>query len=136
MKLTKLNLLLLAVLLVVVNFTYLNLPLSAGDRYFERLQHWYYLAQKGQWIDASKISGQIDAADIVAYRQFHDPSEIQKTIDEIMSKQDKSADDWAEIANLEKTLGKNKEASVAAARAHQLDPVRDDITQLYYQLSK
>ena len=131
MKLTKLNLLLLAVLLLVVNFIYINLPLSVGDRYFERLQHWYFLAQKKDWFKASEVATKLDSADIIAYRRFHDPSELQKTINQIQSKTNKNADDWAEIANLEKLIGNKTEASNAIIQAHQLDPIRDDITQLY-----
>lgn len=136
MKLTKLNFLLLVILLAVINFTYLNVSLSVGDRYFQRLQHWYFLAQKGDWPAAAVVATKLDSADIFNYSRFHEPSELQKTIDQIRSKENKTADDWVEIANLEKSIGHKAEASAAATQAHQLDPVRDDITQLYYQLSK
>jgi len=135
MKLNKLNFLLLAVLVIVINFTYLRVPLSAGDHYFERLQYWYYLAQNGDWSTADEVANDLDSADILVYSRFHRPDQIQKTIDQVKQKEFKNADDWAEIANLEKSLGKISEAASAAAEAYKLDPIRDDISQLYFSVS-
>lgn len=134
MKLNKPDLLLLILLLIVINFTFLKIPLSQGDRYFHRLQYWYYLAQNGDWSTADKIAINLDSADISTYSRFHRPDEIQKTIDQIKQKEFKNADDWAEISSLEKSLGNTSKAASAAAEAYKLDPIRDDISKLYFSV--
>ena len=47
-------------------------------------------------------------------------------------KKEKTADDWAEIAMLSYKLGEYQKASEAALKAHEMDPVREDLSQLYF----
>ena len=59
-------------------------------------------------------------------------SELQNSLAKVSSKKEKTADDWAEIAMLSYKLGEYQKASEAALKAHEMDPVREDLSQLYF----
>ena len=109
---------------------------SAGDRYFGRLCLWYYYAQKGDWTQAYALEPGLDKSDIVAYKRTNDPNELKKDINNLMIKPQKTVEDLLEISRIEKQLGKNAECLQSLDQAKNLDPVRDDISQIYYNLNR
>jgi hypothetical protein len=111
--------------------------ISAGDLYFSRLQQWYSLAAQNDWTGADKLEKKyLDPADTIYYKSTHSPVELEKYVDKLSQKKDKSVEDWLEMAHVQSILGKTNDAYISISTAHSLDPIRDDITQLYYQTSK
>ena len=108
--------------------------LSAGDRYYGRLSLWYFLAKNGDWTNAVGLESQLDYADISAYKTTHDPVELKKYVNNLMVKPNKSVEDWLELSRIQSILGKTDSAGKSLLQAKTLDPVRDDISQIYYQL--
>lgn len=112
------------------------LTLSRGDRYYNRLQTWFKLAKEGDWSNAHKLEGQLDLVHITSYKSAHDPDELKKLINSLTVKSNKNVEDWLELARVQSLVGKNEDALKSVSKAREIDPVREDITRLYYQLSK
>lgn len=109
---------------------------SVGERYYGRLSLWYLYAQKGDWSLASKLENKLDQADLINYKSTHRPQELRKTINRLVYKSNKTANDWVELARIQLILGQLQDATESITKAHQLDPIRDDISAIYYQLSR
>lgn len=110
--------------------------LSSGKIYHKSLQKWYQLAKLGDWTTADNIALKLDPQDIVLYRQLHHPEELKKIINSLIVAPKKSVEDWLELARVQSILGKKEDAFVSLSKAYELDPIRDDITTLYYQSKK
>lgn len=108
--------------------------LSAGDRYYGRLSLWYFFAKNGDWLNASLIEPQLDYTDISVYKTSHDPAELKKYLNNLVVKSNKSVEDWLELSRIQSILGKTDAAGKSLLQAKKLDPIRDDISQIYYQL--
>ena len=109
---------------------------SRGDAYFSKLQNWYSLAKSNNWSAADQLEKQLDPADVVAYKLTHYPPELKKFVNNLAVKPNKSVEDWLELARVDSILGKDQDSLTAITQAKTLDPIRDDITQLYYQSIK
>jgi hypothetical protein len=110
--------------------------LSKGDQYFGRLSLWYIFAKAGDWDNAAKLETGLDQSDIVTFKKTHQPSELKKYINNLEIKSDKTVEDWLELARVQSILGKDQDALESLTQAKKLDPVRDDISSLYYKLSR
>lgn len=110
--------------------------LSAGDRYFGRLTLWYLFAADGDWNQALQLESGLNPVDILAYKVNHHPSELKKSVNNLIIKPHKSIEDWLELARVDSIIDKKAESFDALTKAKSLDPIRDDISQLYYQSSK
>jgi|GEM_PF-3559458 len=109
---------------------------SSGDQYFSRLQSWYSLAAANDWVKADELEKQLDPADTLVYKSTHRPEELKKYINTLTLKKDKSVEDWLEIARVQSILGKVDDAYQSISTARKLDPIRDDISQIFYQTAK
>jgi tetratricopeptide (TPR) repeat protein len=107
-------------------------PLSKGERYYKRLQKWYNLVEMGRWEEVKVEERFLDRKDIDSFAKKNELSELQNSLAKVSSKKEKTADDWAEIAMLSYKLGEYQKASEAALKAHEMDPVREDLSQLYF----
>jgi cytochrome c-type biogenesis protein CcmH/NrfG len=119
--------------------TYAKQQMSAfnkGESYLGRLNLWHMLVQSGDWETAAKLENQIDPLDISTHKNSYQPSELNKNLSLLLGKKEKSADDWIEIAKFYSLLGDMESAKKAVNQAHQIDPIREDITKLYYQIQK
>jgi tetratricopeptide (TPR) repeat protein len=110
--------------------------LSSGKRYYDSLQKWYQLASIGDWTSADKIALKLDPPDIALYRQHNHPEELKKIINSLVVAPKKSVEDWLELARVQSILGKKDDAFTSLSKAYELDPIRDDITSLYYKTKK
>lgn len=108
--------------------------LSKGDQYFGRLSLWYIFAKQGDWVNATRLETGLDPSDTIVFKKSHQPSELKKVINQLVVKPDKTTEDWIELARIQSILGKNDDALESITRAKNLDPIRDDISQIYYQL--
>jgi len=109
---------------------------SAGDRYYGRLSLWYYFAQKGDWTNAHLLESRLDPVDIASYKNSHDPAELKKYLNNLETKPRKTVEDWLELAQIQNLLGKGSEALESVSKAKALDPLRDDISRIYYQIGR
>lgn len=107
-------------------------PLSKGEIYYKRLQKWYNLVEMGRWEEVKVEERFLDRKDIDSFAKKNELSELQNSLAKVSSKKEKTADDWAEIAMLSYKLGEYQKASEAALKAHEMDPVREDLSQLYF----
>ena len=107
-------------------------PLSKGERYYKRLQKWYNLVEMGRWEEVKVEERFLDRKAIDSFAKKNELSELQNSLAKVSSKKEKTADDWAEIAMLSYKLGEYQKASEAALKAHEMDPVREDLSQLYF----
>jgi hypothetical protein len=124
----------LLLLLTFIFFLPKSLVLSKGDQYQNRLQLWHYFALKGDWPAAAGLEPKLDQVDLVYLKSQLEPASLKKQLNTLIGKPNKTTDDWLEITRIDLILGKNKEAVSSITQAHQLDPIRDDISKLYYQL--
>lgn len=108
-------------------------PFSKGDQYYSRLTRWYKYAQVGDWDKASSLESKLDQADLIVFKKMHHPLELKKYVNSLVLKSDKSTEDWLELSRVQAILGKPTESLEALTRAKDLDPIRDDISKLYYQ---
>ncbi|MFA7301412.1 MAG: hypothetical protein WC069_03815 [Candidatus Shapirobacteria bacterium] len=124
MKITLLIGLTLINLLWSINF-------SAGDRYVAKLNRWYELAMENKWSQAASLEKSIDPADILWFKEKYKAENLKKRLNELMIKDNKSADDWMVIAQIQSGINK-EEMKRAIERAHQIDPIRLDIEKIYF----
>lgn len=106
---------------------------NKGDQYYSRLTKWYKYAQVGDWDKASSLESKLDQADLVVFKKMHHPLELKKYVNALVLKNNKSTEDWLELSRVQAILGKPVESLEALTRAKDLDPIRDDISKLYYQ---
>jgi len=110
--------------------------LNKGDNYSGRLNLWRLLVQNNDWSNATKLESRLNDTEINDYKFKHQPSELQKKIDYLNQKNDKSIEEYIELARIQLLLGQKLESLESIKKARQLDPIRDDIDRLYYHLSK
>jgi hypothetical protein len=136
LKNNYLYLLLLFIFSALIVFGSYRGGFSKGSRYFSRLSLWYTLAAKNEWDRADKLEVNLDPADTITYKATHRPAELKKYINNLTLKPNKSVEDWLELARIQSILGKGDDAYTSISTAKSLDPIRDDIGQIYYQTSK
>jgi cytochrome c-type biogenesis protein CcmH/NrfG len=107
-------------------------PISAGDRYYQRLQKWYVLANKGEWQEAGKVALKLKNGDIADFTQKNNSSELARKLNSLVVKPAKNADDWMEMAIIYYRLNQRDEAYRAITNAYKLDPIREDISKIYF----
>lgn len=110
--------------------------LNQGDNYSGRLNLWRLLVQNNDWTNAAKLESKLNSSEISDYKFNYQPSELQKKVDNLNSKTDKSVEDYIELARIQLLLNQKQASLDSIQKARQLDPIRDDIDRLYYSLSK
>jgi len=109
--------------------------LSHGDQYVGRLNYWYYLVQNQQWDQAKTIENTLDPADISYFYSLYHPTSLKKTVNQLVVKENKTSDDYVELARIQFVLGMQAEALKSLESAKQLDPIRQDIDEAIYRFS-
>jgi hypothetical protein len=121
---------------VLIWVTLVNLfsmvKISAGERYVERLNRWYWQASRGKWIAAAKLEKKLNLADIEWYKNRNKTEELKKRLNELAIKGNKNADDWMEMASIQSRLQKTTEAKDSVKKAYEMDPIRSDIEKIYF----
>ena len=135
------------IFLLIVNFFSVNHPdiftqakkqlfsLNQGENYFGRLNLWRLLVQNNDWINAAKLESNLNQSEIDDYKFNYQPSELQKRIDLLEKRENKSVEDYLELARIQLLLGQKQNSLESIQKARQLDPIRDDIDRLYYSLN-
>ena len=107
-------------------------PISKGERYYQNLQKWYLLANKGDWEKAKKIEEKIKPEDIENFIKENKEEQLKKRLNEIIVKKEKNADDWMEVSVLYYRLNNKEKAFEAIESAYNLDPIREDVSKIYF----
>ena len=107
-------------------------PISKGERYFRRLERWYMLAKRGDWEKAGKLENKIKAEDTGYYKKNNKSEELKKRLNELTVMEQKNAEEWMETALIFYKLGKKEEVYEAISKAHEIDPIREDINKIYF----
>jgi len=107
-------------------------PISKGERYYQNLQKWYLLANKGDWQEAKKIESKLKREDVENFIKENKEEELKRKLNQIIIKKMKNADDWMEIAVIYYRLKNQEKAFEAIESAYHLDPIREDISKNYF----
>lgn len=110
--------------------------LTGSTSYLGRLDFWHLLVQNGDWANALTIENKLNPDQVTTYKLNHQPQELQKKINRLIVNNQKTADDYIELAKSQSLLGENNQAIESIKKAHQLDPIRPDVDRLFYSLSK
>jgi hypothetical protein len=108
--------------------------LNQGDSYSGRLNLWRLLVQNNDWTNAAKLESKLNSTEISDYKFSYQPSELQKKSNFINSKNNKSVEDYIELARVQLLLNQKQNSLFFIQKARQLDPIRDDVDRLYYSL--
>lgn len=109
---------------------------SEGQSYYGRLMLWQQFAQKGDWKQALELEKQLQPSDINQYKELNQPQYLETKYNQLLTQGIKNQEDWLELAKIQIKLGKLQDAKISISQAYYLDPVRDDIYQLYLQFNK
>ncbi len=144
----KLLIILLLLSLLAINFYFsqkkpdkytqskTNLSSLVGSTsYLGRLDFWHLLVQNGDWNNAATLENKLNPDQVTTYKLNHQPQELQKKIAQIDINNQKTADNYIELAKSQSLLGQNDQAIDSIKKAHQLDPVRPDVDRLFYLVS-
>lgn len=108
--------------------------LSAGDRYYGRLELFRWYLEHGQLDKARQLDSSLDSPNIAWLKSQYYPEDLYQQLAALSSQADPSADNLIQIAQLQLKLNQREAAVAAVKKAYQLDPLRSDIEKLYYQL--
>lgn len=145
----KLPIILILIFILAVNFYVVpqrpdkytqaksNLSSFIGStNYLGRLNFWHLLVQNGDWVNAASLENKLNPDQVITYKLNHQPQELQKKIDQLGINNQKTADDYIELAKSQSLLGENDQAIDSIKKAHQLDPIRPDVDRLFYQITQ
>jgi len=110
--------------------------LVGSTSYLGRLDFWHLLVQNGDWSNAATLEDKLNSDQVTSYKLSYLPQEIQKRIDNLDINNQKTADDYVELAKSQSLLGLSDQAIDSIKKAHQLDPVRSDVDRLFYSISQ
>ena len=109
--------------------------LVGSTSYLGRLDFWHLLVQNGDWSNAATLENKLNPDQAITYKLNHQPQELQKKIDQLNINDQKTTDDYIELAKAQSLLGQNSQAIESIKKAHQLDPIRPDVDRLFYLVS-
>lgn len=84
----------------------------------------------------NKKFGSFSQGDIYFSGLKFSPSQSQKNLNQLLLKENKSVEDWLELAKIQSSLGQRQEALKSILEAKKMDPVRNDIEKLYFSISQ
>ncbi|MPM30495.1 hypothetical protein SDC9_77045 [bioreactor metagenome] len=106
---------------------------DGSSRFLGQLNLWYWFANQNDWNNAAKFESSLDQ--IHFFKSNNQPQELAQRINEIQSKENKDAQDYLLLAKIQTSLGLNQEAVYSITKAHQIDPIRPDLDQLFYSVT-
>jgi hypothetical protein len=110
--------------------------LIGSTSYLGRLDFWHLLVQNGDWANAATLEKKLNPDQVITYKLNHQPQELHKRISQLDINNQKTADDYIELAKSQSLLGQNNQAIDSIKKAHQLDPIRTDVDRLFYQITQ
>lgn len=108
--------------------------LDGGSNFIGQLNLWYFFAKNNDWDNAAKFESNLNQ--IQTFKLNNQPQKLNQKIVELKSKNNKDTQDFLNLAKIQSMLGLNTDAIESIKQAHQLDPIRSDLDQLYYSVTK
>jgi hypothetical protein len=110
--------------------------LSAGQSYSSRLSLINYFALSGDWQLAETLALKTDPADTALIFSTLNPNYLKNSLNQLVFKSNKTADDYVKIAKIQFELGQSSQSLESLNQARKTDPIREDLQALYYQFQK
>ncbi|MDD4938105.1 MAG: hypothetical protein PHX34_03795 [Candidatus Shapirobacteria bacterium] len=108
--------------------------LNSSSNFIGRLNLWYFFAGVNDWNNATKFETGLNQTQI--FKLNHQPEKLLQKLNELKAKSNKDAQDYLTLAKTQSILGFNQDAVESIKQAHQLDPIRSDLDQLFYSITK
>jgi len=106
---------------------------NGSSRFLGQLNLWYWFANQNDWDNAAKFETNLDQ--IHFFKLNNQPQQLTQKINELQDKSNKDAQDYLLLAKIQSSLGQNREAVQSVIKAHQIDPIRPDLDQLFYSVT-
>ena len=108
--------------------------LDGSSNFIGRLNLWYFFAKSNDWDNAAKFESDLNQIEI--FKKNNQPEKLSQKVTELKSKTNKDAQDYLNLAKIQSSLSLNQDAIESIKQAHQLDPIRSDLDQLFYSVTK
>ena len=108
--------------------------LDGSSNFIGRLNLWYFFANKNDWDNAVKFESDLNQIEV--FKLNNQPAKLSQKVTDLKAKNNKDAQDYLNLAKTQSLLGFNQEAIESIKQAHQLDPIRPDLDQLFYSIIK
>lgn len=106
---------------------------DASSNFLGKLNLWYFFANQNDWDNAAKFESNLNQ--IHLFKLNNQPQELTQKLEELQGKSNKNTQDYLLLAKIQSVLGLNQEAIQSIVAAHQLDPIRPDLDQLFYAVT-
>ncbi len=110
--------------------------LKGSTSYLGRLNLWRLLVQSNDWDSAALLESKLNSDQVKDYKLSHQPQLLLDKLILLSSQDNKTADDYLKLAQIQSILGMSSQAIESIKKAHQLDPIRSDIDRLFYQITQ
>lgn len=107
--------------------------LDGSSKFLGQLNLWYWFANQNDWSNAVKFESNLDQINL--FKSNNQPQQLAQKITELQNKDNKDAQDYLLLAKIQSSLGLNQEAVQSVIKAHQIDPIRPDLDQLFYSVT-
>ncbi len=109
--------------------------LKGSTSYLGRLHLWRLLVQNNDWDNAATLESKLNPDQVKDYKLSYQPQLLLDKLILLSGLDNKTADDYLQLAKIQSILGYSSQAIDSVKKAHQLDPIRSDIERLFYQVN-
>lgn len=109
--------------------------LKGSASYLGRLHLWRLLVQNNDWDNAATLESKLNPDQVKDYKLSYQPQLLLDKLILLSGLDNKTADDYLQLAKIQSILGYSSQAIDSVKKAHQLDPIRSDIERLFYQVN-
>lgn len=109
--------------------------LKGSTSYLGRLHLWRLLVQNNDWDNATTLESKLNPDQVKDYKLSYQPQLLLDKLILLSGLDNKTADDYLQLAKIQSILGYSSQAIDSVKKAHQLDPIRSDIERLFYQVN-
>lgn len=106
---------------------------NGQSNFIGQLNLWYFFASRDDWKNAANF--ELDLNQIETFKKNNQPDKLAQRLSELQSKGNKTAQDYLTLAKIQSALGLKTQAIESIKEAHQLDPIRSDLDNLFYSVS-
>lgn len=106
---------------------------TGSSKFLGQLNLWYWFANQSDWDSAAKFESNLDQINLFKFN--NQPQKLSSRINELQNKTNKDSQDYLLLAKIQSSLGLNNEAVQSVVKAHQIDPIRPDLDQLFYSVT-
>jgi len=106
---------------------------NGSSRFLGQLNLWYWFANQNDWDNAAKFESNLNQINL--FKINNQPQQLTQRVEELQNKPNKDAQDYILLAKIQSSLSQNSQAVQSVIKAHQLDPIRPDLDQLFYSVT-